>query len=249
MFKKIINSKNLLILTKNSRNFSIISKRISLEILKQNNQIKLTNNLLNIRLLSTSSFKINYDLHIQEREAQNIVPKPLDATQTNELINLLKNPPKNEENYLLNLLVNRIPPGVDEAAYVKASFLTAIAKNETTSPLITPEYATELLGTMQGGYNIHTLVELLDSEKLGPIAANGLSKTLLMFESFYDVEKKARNGNVNAQKVLQSWANAEWFTNRPEVPKKVTVTVFKVYFIIILSFSYFIIFLKLFILN
>mmetsp|Transcript_4523 Transcript_4523/g.4537 ORF Transcript_4523/g.4537 Transcript_4523/m.4537 type:complete len:827 (+) Transcript_4523:246-2726(+) len=111
---------------------------------------------------------------------------------------------------------------------LKQLFLSAIAKGETTSPLITPEYATELLGTMQGGYNIHTLVELLDSNKLGPIAANGLSKTLLMFESFYDVEKKARNGNVNAQKVLQSWANAEWFTSRPEVPKKITVTVFKV---------------------
>ncbi len=184
---------------------------------------------------SYSAFKTNYLTHVNERASQGVVPKPLDVKQTTELVTLLKNPPKDEESFLIDLLANRIPPGVDEAAYVKAAFLTAISKNETTSPLITPEYATELLGTMQGGYNINTLVELLDSPKLGSIAAKGLSKTLLMFESFYDVEKKARNGNIHAQRVLQSWADAEWFTSRPEVPKKITVTVFKVYFLIFLE--------------
>jgi len=176
----------------------------------------------------SSNFKLSYENHVNERKNENVVPKPLDATQTAELVNHLKNPEKGEEQFLLDLLANRVPPGVDEAAYVKAAFLTAIAKGETTSPIVSPEYATELLGTMQGGYNIHTLVELLDSPKLGAIAATGLSKTLLMFEAFYDVEKKARHGNSHAMKVLQSWANAEWFTSRPEVPKKITVTVFKV---------------------
>jgi aconitate hydratase 2/2-methylisocitrate dehydratase len=104
----------------------------------------------------------------------------------------------------------------------------AVAKGEAKSPLITPEKATELLATMQGGYNINTLVELLEHPKLGEIAANGLSKTLLMFEAFHDVETKAKGGNKNAKRVMQSWADAEWFTSKPEVPKKITVTVFKV---------------------
>jgi aconitate hydratase 2 / 2-methylisocitrate dehydratase len=175
-----------------------------------------------------SAFKDAYELHVQERLKESVVPKPLDATQTAELVNHLKNPEKGEEKFLFDLLSNRVPPGVDEAAYVKAAFLSAIAKGEAKSPIVSPEQATELLGTMQGGYNIHTLVELLDSPKLGSIAADALSKTLLMFEAFYDVEKRAQNGCENAKRVMKSWADAEWFTSRPEVPQKITVTVFKV---------------------
>jgi aconitate hydratase 2/2-methylisocitrate dehydratase len=157
-----------------------------------------------------------------------VVPKPLDAEATIELTKMLVAPPADEKEFLLDLLVNRVPPGVDEAAYVKAGFLTSVAKGQTTSSLVSPQYATELLGTMQGGYNIATLVDLLDSDELGSIAADGLSKTLLMFEAFYDVERKAKDGNKFAQRVLESWANAEWFTSRPKVPEKITVTVFKV---------------------
>jgi aconitate hydratase 2/2-methylisocitrate dehydratase len=157
-----------------------------------------------------------------------VVPKPLDAEATTELTKMLVDAPADEKEFLLDLLVNRVPPGVDEAAYVKAAFLSSVAKGETLSSVISPQYATELLGTMQGGYNIITLVDLLDSDELGSVAADGLSKTLLMFDSFYDVERKAKDGNKNAQRVLQSWADAEWFTSRPKVPEKITVTVFKV---------------------
>ncbi|MBU9978404.1 bifunctional aconitate hydratase 2/2-methylisocitrate dehydratase [Proteus mirabilis] len=169
-----------------------------------------------------------YRKHVAERAAEGVVPKPLDATQTAALVELLKSPPKGEEEFLLDLIVNRVPPGVDEAAYVKAGFLTAIAKGETTSPLITTEKAVELLGTMQGGYNIHALIEALDNDKLAPIAAKALSHTLLMFDSFYDVEEKAKAGNVYAKQIMQSWADGEWFTERPELAEKITVTVFKV---------------------
>ncbi|HEI7947681.1 TPA: bifunctional aconitate hydratase 2/2-methylisocitrate dehydratase [Proteus mirabilis] len=169
-----------------------------------------------------------YRKHVAERAAEGVVPKPLDATQTAALVELLKSPPKGEEEFLLDLIVNRVPPGVDEAAYVKAGFLTALAKGETTSPLITPEKAVELLGTMQGGYNIHALIEALDNDKLAPIAAKALSHTLLMFDSFYDVEEKAKAGNVYAKQTMQSWADGEWFTERPELAEKITVTVFKV---------------------
>ncbi|EPO7879449.1 bifunctional aconitate hydratase 2/2-methylisocitrate dehydratase [Proteus mirabilis] len=169
-----------------------------------------------------------YRKHVAERAAEGVVPKPLDATQTAALVELLKSPPKGEEEFLLDLIVNRVPPGVDEAAYVKAGFLMALAKGETTSPLITPEKAVELLGTMQGGYNIHALIEALDNDKLAPIAAKALSHTLLMFDSFYDVEEKAKAGNVYAKQIMQSWADGEWFTERPELAEKITVTVFKV---------------------
>jgi len=144
------------------------------------------------------------------------------------LVELLKNPPAGEEEFLLDLLINRVPPGVDEAAYVKAGFLAAIAKGEATSPLVTPEKAIELLGTMQGGYNIHPLVDALESEALAPIAAKALSHTLLMFDNFYDVEEKAKAGNAYAKQVMQSWADAEWFLSRPTLDDKITVTVFKV---------------------
>ena len=144
------------------------------------------------------------------------------------LVESLKNPPQGEEDTLLDLLINRVPPGVDEAAYVKAGFLAAVAKGETTSPLVTPEKAVELLGTMQGGYNIHPLIDALDSETLAPIAAKALSHTLLMFDNFYDVEEKAHAGNEHAKKILQSWADAEWYLSRPKLAEKITVTVFKV---------------------
>lgn len=169
-----------------------------------------------------------YRKHVAERAAEGIVPKPLDATQMAALVELLKNPPAGEEEFLLDLLINRVPPGVDEAAYVKAGFLAAVAKGEATSPLVTPEKAIELLGTMQGGYNIHPLIDALDNEKLAPIAAKALSSTLLMFDNFYDVEEKAKAGNVYAKQVMQSWADAEWFLNRPALAEKITVTVFKV---------------------
>jgi len=144
------------------------------------------------------------------------------------LVESLKNPSEGEEETLLDLLINRVPPGVDEAAYVKAGFLAAVAKGETTSPLVTPEKAVELLGTMQGGYNIHPLIEALEDEKLAPIAAKALSHTLLMFDNFYDVEEKAKAGNAYAKQILQSWADAEWYLARPKLAEKITVTVFKV---------------------
>ena len=163
-----------------------------------------------------------------ERAAQGIPPLPLTAQQTADLADLLKNPPAGEGEFLLDLLTNRIPAGVDDAAKVKASFLAAIADGSVTSPLVSPEKATELLGTMLGGYNIQVLIDLLDNEKLAPIAANGLKHTLLMFDNFYDVQEKANKGNAYAKEVIQSWADAEWFTSRPAVPEKITVTVFKV---------------------
>ncbi|MEX5409445.1 bifunctional aconitate hydratase 2/2-methylisocitrate dehydratase [Atlantibacter hermannii] len=169
-----------------------------------------------------------YRKHVAERAAVGIVPKPLDATQMAALVELLKNPPAGEEEFLLDLLTNRVPPGVDEAAYVKAGFLAAIAKGEATSPLVTPEKAIELLGTMQGGYNIHPLVDALENDSLAPIAAKALSHTLLMFDNFYDVEEKAKAGNRYAKQVMQSWADAEWFLSRPTLDEKITVTVFKV---------------------
>ncbi|WP_446811594.1 bifunctional aconitate hydratase 2/2-methylisocitrate dehydratase [Methylomonas sp. 2BW1-5-20] len=169
-----------------------------------------------------------YRQHVAERAAEGVVPKPLDAEQVAALVELLKNPPVGEEVFLLDLLANRIPAGVDEAAYVKAGFLTAVAKGEATSPLLTPEKATELLGTMLGGYNVAPLIELLDNAGLAPIAAKALSQILLIFDAFHDVQEKAEAGNAYAKQVLQSWADAEWFTAKPEVPEKLTVTVFKV---------------------
>ncbi|HIF6032275.1 TPA: bifunctional aconitate hydratase 2/2-methylisocitrate dehydratase [Vibrio parahaemolyticus] len=169
-----------------------------------------------------------YRKHVEERAAEGVVPKPLDAEQVAGLVELLKNPPQGEEEFILDLLENRIPPGVDEAAYVKAGFLTAVAKGEVSSPLVSREKAAELLGTMQGGYNIAPLVELLDDEALAEIAVKALSHTLLMFDAFYDVEEKAKVGNAHAQKVLQSWADAEWFLSKPKLEEKITLTVFKV---------------------
>ncbi|EDK27015.1 bifunctional aconitate hydratase 2/2-methylisocitrate dehydratase [Vibrionales bacterium SWAT-3] len=169
-----------------------------------------------------------YRKHVEERAAEGVVPKPLDAEQVAGLVELLKNPPQGEEETILDLLENRIPPGVDEAAYVKAGFLTAITKGEVASPLVSKAKAAELLGTMQGGYNIESLVSLLDDAELAPIAVKALSHTLLMFDAFYDVEEKAKAGNASAQQVLQSWADADWFTSKEKVAEKITVKVFKV---------------------
>src|SRR5690606_27524267 len=132
------------------------------------------------------------------------------------------------EAFLVDLLENRIPPGVDQAAYVKAAFLAAVAKGEATSPLVSREHATKLLGTMQGGYNVAPLVDLLDDDKVGDIAAEALKHTLLVFDAFHDVEEKAKAGNARAKAVMQSWADAEWYTSRPDLAEKMTVTVFKV---------------------
>lgn len=163
-----------------------------------------------------------------EREALGIPALPLTAQQTADLVELLKNPPAGEGEFLVDLLANRIPPGVDDASKVKASFLAAVAEGSVQSPLVSPEFATKLLGTMLGGYNIHPLIELLDNEQLAPVAAEGLKHTLLMFDAFHDVKEKADKGNAHAKAVLQSWADAEWFTSREKVPEKITVTVFKV---------------------
>lgn len=169
-----------------------------------------------------------YRKHVAERAAEGVVPRPLDAEQVAGLVELLKNPPQGEEAFLLDLLENRIPPGVDEAAYVKAGFLTAIAKGDVASSLVNREKAAKLLGTMQGGYNIEPLVSLLDDNELAPIVAEALSHTLLMFDAFYDVEEKAQKGNVFAKQVMQSWAEAEWFLSKPALAEKITLTVFKV---------------------
>jgi len=169
-----------------------------------------------------------YRKHVAERAEQGIVPQPLDSEQTAGLVESLKNPPAGEEEFLLDLITNRVPAGVDEAAYVKAAFLSAIAKGEATSPLIDKAHAVKLLGTMQGGYNIETLVGLLDDAELGELAAAELKHTLLMFDAFHDVAEKAKAGNANAKAVMQSWAEGEWFTNRPALEEKITLSVFKV---------------------
>ena len=169
-----------------------------------------------------------YRQHVAERAALGIPPLPLDATQVATLIELIKAPGAEDTAFLMDLLTHRVPPGVDDAALVKASFLAAVAHGELAVALISKAKATELLGTMVGGYNVHPLIELLDDAAVAPVAAEALKKTLLMFDFFNDVAEKAKAGNAHAQAVMQSWADAEWFTSRPEVPKKITVTVFKV---------------------
>ena len=170
----------------------------------------------------------NYRVHVAERAALGIPPLPLSAKQTSELIELLKQPPAGEEATLVELITYRVPAGVDDAAKVKASYLAAVAHGTETCPLLSRQKATELLGTMLGGYNISPLVDMLDDEAVADVAASGLKKTLLMFDQFHDVKEKADAGNVHAKAVLQSWADAEWFTSRPEVPQSITLSVFKV---------------------
>lgn len=168
-----------------------------------------------------------YRKHVEERASEGVVPKPLDAAKVAELVELVKTPPAGEEDFILDLLTNRVPPGVDEAAYVKAGFLAAVAKGEASSPILSAERATELLGTMLGGYNIQPMIDLLDTD-LAQTAAKGLKHTLLMFDAFYDVKDKADTGNASAKEVMQSWADGEWFTSREKVADKITVKVFKV---------------------
>ena len=169
-----------------------------------------------------------YRAHEAERAALGIPPLPLDAKQTAELIELIKTPPAGEADFLLDLLTHRVPPGVDDAAKVKASFLAAVAHGDIQVALISKAKATELLGTMVGGFNVHPLIELLDDAEVAGVAAEALKKTLLMFDYFNDVATKAKAGNAKAKEVIQSWADAEWFTTRPKVDEKITVTVFKV---------------------
>lgn len=169
-----------------------------------------------------------YRKHVEERAAENIPPKPLTPEQVSGLIELLKTPPAGEEAYLLDLITNRVPPGVDEAAYVKAGFLSAIVNGEVNSPLIDKKSAVKLLGMMLGGYNIETLVGLLDDSDLSALAAEELKHTLLMFEAFHDVDERAKAGNPHAKAVMQSWADGEWFTKRDAVADSIKVTVFKV---------------------
>ncbi len=169
-----------------------------------------------------------YRKHIEERASEGVVPKPINAEQMAALVELIKHPPAGEEEFVLNLLANRVPAGVDEAAYIKASFLSAIANGSENSPILTASDATELLGTMLGGYNITPLIALLDDPSLAPIAVKGLSHTLLIFDAFHDIQEKAQAGNSYAQQIIQSWADAEWLTSKPAVPEKMTVSVFKV---------------------
>ena len=169
-----------------------------------------------------------YREHVAERASQNIPPKPLNAEQVAALVELLKSPPAGEEAFLLDLITTRVPPGVDEAAYVKAGFLSAVAKGEVSCPLIDTAAAVKLLGNMHGGYNIETMVGLLEDAKLGELAATELKHTLLVFEAFHDVAALAEGGNANAKSVMQSWADGEWFTSRDDVPESIKVSVFKV---------------------
>jgi aconitate hydratase 2/2-methylisocitrate dehydratase len=169
-----------------------------------------------------------YRSHVAERASLGIPPLPLSAPQTVDLVALLKNPPAGEEAFLVDLITYRVPAGVDDAARVKSAFLEKVAKGAESSPLISRELATRLLGTMLGGFNIKPMIDVLDDPVVGAVAAEGLKKTLLMFDFFHDVKDLADKGSANAKAVLQSWADAEWFTSRPEVPQSLTLTVFKV---------------------
>lgn len=169
----------------------------------------------------------DYQAHVAERMQAGLPPLPLNAEQTAALVDLCKNPPTGQETLLLELIEHRVPAGVDQAAYVKAGFLAAVAKGETFSPLITPERAVELLGTMLGGYNVTTLIELLDTD-LAEAAVHALGKTILIFDAFHDVAERAKQGNDAARKLLQSWAEAEWFTGRAPLPQELRAVVFRV---------------------
>ena len=175
-------------------------------------------------------FLQTYRNHVAERAVLGIPPLPLTAKQTGEVIELLKAPPPGEEAFLVELITHRVPAGVDAAAKVKASYLAAVAHGSEKCALISREKATQLLGTMLGGYNISPMIALLDDSEpsIALQAAAGLKNTLLMFDQFHDVQEKATQGNKFAKSVMQSWADAEWFTSRPEVPESIMLTVFKV---------------------
>ena len=168
-----------------------------------------------------------YLAHVAERTAVQLPPLPLSAEQVASVVELLKSPPKGDEDLLLDLLENQTPAGVDQAAYVKAAFLADIAKGVAKSPLVSPEKAVQLLGTMLGGYNVQALVELL-STSMAAHAVKALSTTILMFDAFHDVDVLMKAGNEHAKKLIESWANAEWFTNAPVLAKEIKMVVFKV---------------------
>ena len=169
-----------------------------------------------------------YRSHVAERASHGLPPLPLHAEQVAALVNLIKNPPQNEDDFLIDLLENRIPPGVDKAAYVKAAFLADVAKGLVATPLVSRQHAVQVLGTMLGGYNVHTLIELLDDATLAPEAVQALSHTALIFDAFHDVVEKFQAGNPHAKKLLESWAAAEWFTHKPALPEAIQCVVFKV---------------------
>jgi len=169
----------------------------------------------------------SYRQHVAEREAEGLPPLALDASQVAELVELIKNPPAGEGELLMDLLVNRVPPGVDQAAYVKAAFLSDVAKGKVTCELVDAIRATEILGTMLGGYNIQPLIDLLDNETTADAAAKALSHTLLVYDAFHDIAEKSKSNDAAAS-VVRSWADAEWFTSKPELAKEITVTVYKV---------------------
>lgn len=173
-----------------------------------------------------------YAAHVQERASQQLPPLPLSAEQVAQLVELLKNPPAGEEKLLVDLLENRVPAGVDQAAYVKAAFLSDIAHGKASSPLVSAKQAVALLGTMLGGYNVQALVGLLDLSATNPTMADAavkaLSQTILMFDAFHDVDEKMKAGNAHAKKLIESWSNAEWFTNAPILADEIKVVVFKV---------------------
>ena len=169
-----------------------------------------------------------YREHVAERAQKNIPPNPLSPEQVASLVELLADPPAGEEAFLVELLTERVPPGVDEAAYVKAGFLSALAKGESECALIDRAHAIRLLGDMHGGYNISTLIGLLNDPELGEIAAAELKHTLLVFDAFHDVAELAKAGSSNAQSVMRSWAEGEWFTRRDDVPDSIKMVVFKV---------------------
>jgi len=168
-----------------------------------------------------------YRKHVEERAAENLPPLALDAQQVADLIEIIKQPGNEDTQEILDLLIHRVPPGVDQAAYVKAAFLTSIASADTACDLITREYATELLGTMLGGYNVQPLIACLDDAVTAPAAIKALSHTLLIYDAFHDVTEKAKTNDA-AKQVVQSWADAQWFTGKPKMPKEITVTVYKV---------------------
>jgi aconitate hydratase 2/2-methylisocitrate dehydratase len=177
-----------------------------------------------------TGFKAAYNSHVAERAAQSIPPLPLSAKQAMAVVELLKNPPPGDEDFLIDLLKNRVPPGVDDASYVKANFLRDIVSETVKSPLVSRGEAIDLLGTMQGGYNVQPLVEALDlpDAALADRAVKALSGLTMLFDTFNDVADKMKAGSATAKKVIESWAHGEWFTSRPKLPEKVTLTVFKV---------------------
>jgi aconitate hydratase 2 / 2-methylisocitrate dehydratase len=169
-----------------------------------------------------------YLKHVEERQAQGVPPKPLDPEQTRDLVKLLQKPPKGNEEMLLDLLANRVSPGVDPAAEVKAAFLADVVKGKAKSPVIDKKKAIELLGTMGGGYNVPPLVAALKVKALADDAAKALAGLTYVYDTFDDVAALAKAKNAPAKKVLEAWAEAQWFTSRPGVPQQIKVKVFRV---------------------